>query len=87
VPTGQTHGDRKDDAQYWFNDRMENVKSARLHAWNDGSEIYKSSQGNCKNIGTKCDETSEVCHQLSADMFKSVHQKVKLLFPNKYRNL
>jgi hypothetical protein len=88
VPTGQTHGDLGTDRKYWFNDHTEDVKSARLHAWNDGSEDYsKGPQGNCKNIGAKCDERSEVCHQLSADMLKSVHQKAKLLFPNKYRNL
>jgi hypothetical protein len=66
---------------------MENVTNTRLHAWNDGSKIYKTSQGNCKNIGEKCNEKFEICHNLDEDKFKSIHQKMKMLFPSKYRNL
>ncbi len=66
---------------------MAAVKQARLHAWHDGSEIYKGAQGNCKNEGSLCDEKSGVCHRMSEDHMKDVHQKVKALFPEKYRML
>ena len=64
---------------------MTDIKQARLHAWHDGSERYQQAEGNCKNFGRKCNETSGVCHPMTEDRMKKVHRKVKKMFPKKYR--
>ena len=89
VPTGHTHPYKKkdDNKAYWYNDQTGDVKQARLHAWHDGSEIYQGVLGNCKNIGDKCYETSGACHNIDEKLFNSLYQKVKYLWPKKYRNL
>jgi len=88
VPTGHLHPDKaENDKIYWYNDQMGDVKQARLHAWHDGSELYKQEEGNCRKIHRRCDEKSGLCHQMDEHRMKSVHQKVTNLFPTKYRYL
>ncbi len=88
VPTGHLHPNKAwNDKIYWYNDQMADIKHARLHAWHDGSEMYKRDEGNCKNKGRRCNETSGVCHPMSEDRMRRVHGKVKALFPKKYRTL
>ena len=87
VPTGHLHPGKADDRMYWHNDQMGDVKHSRLHAWDDGSELYMEENGNCRNIGDKCDETMGVCHQMTSESMMNVHSKVRVMFPGKYRNL
>ena len=72
---------------YFHNDHAGDVKYSRLHAWDDGSELYKTENGNCRNVGKICDETKGICHQMTDDLMKSVHNKVRMNFPSKYRKL
>jgi hypothetical protein len=87
VPTLHLHPKLIKDDAYWYNDQMGDVKHARLHNWNDGSEIYKRHHGNCNNDAELCEETSQVCHKMSEDLLYGVHEKVKALHPSKFRDL
>ncbi len=88
VPTGYTHPGMENDVPYLYNDQMANVEHSRLHAWDDGSEIYLRDQnGNCKNEGKKCNEEKSACHQMTSEMMQNVHNAVRLKFPDKYNQL
>ena len=89
VPTLQLHDglDTNQQKAYWYNDQMGDIKHARLHAWDDGSESYMRPRGNCHNIRKRCNEKSRACHQMDEILMESVHRKVKQSFPQKYRDL
>mmetsp|Transcript_6288 Transcript_6288/g.7967 ORF Transcript_6288/g.7967 Transcript_6288/m.7967 type:complete len:553 (-) Transcript_6288:206-1864(-) len=88
VPTGHLHPDKApDDKIYFYNDQMGDVKHARLHAFHDGSEIYKRHEGHCKKFKKRCDSKAGVCHEQSEGLMEKTYRQVKALYPKKYRHL
>lgn len=89
VPTGHLHTDLSENAQkvYWHNDNVGHVKHERLHAWDDGSELYGRERGNCRYVNKKCNAKSGSCHYMDEESMHRLSEKVKQSFPDKYRLL
>jgi hypothetical protein len=68
------------------NPYYELVPHARIEPFSEGSEIYRRSEGLCKNDGV-CREGDAVCHRTQASWMEEETNRLRQLAPHRFRNV